>query len=122
MSYVSNRLSTPPRATGLLQTREIDSEDSRVGCSARVQDEGHTEPQSSARLTLQDEGHTELQSSARLTLQDEGHTEPQSSARLTLQDSELVASRENTPPPLQKTDPSCNGVMTLTSCDTIVQR
>ena len=90
MSYVSNRLSTPPRATGLLQTREIDSEDSRVGCSARVQDEGHTEPQSSARLTLQD--------------------------------SELVASRENTPPPLQKTDPSCNGVMTLTSCDTIVQR
>ena len=32
------------------------------------------------------------------------------------------ATRENTCPPLQETDPSCTGVMILTNCDIIVQR
>ena len=47
-----NRQPTPSSVTsGLLMRR---AEDSRVGCSARVQDEDGTEPQSSVGATLQD--------------------------------------------------------------------
>ena len=90
MKHVCNELSTLFRVTGLLQRRETDSEDSRVGCNARVQDEKHTEPQSSAGPTLQD--------------------------------SELVTTTGNTlSPPLEETDPSCSGVMTLDNYDILVQ-
>ena len=65
------------------------AEDSRVGCSARLQDEEHTELQSSASPALQA--------------------------------TELVAARGNTPPPIQETDPSCSGVMTLDNCDILVE-
>ena len=54
VKHACNRLPTLPSVTGLLRRRETDSEDSRVGCNARVQDEKHTEPQSSAGPTLQD--------------------------------------------------------------------
>ena len=68
-----------------------------------------------------DSGDSEVGCSTRV--QDEDNTEPQSSAGPALQDSELIATRKNTlSPPLQETDPSCSGVMTLNSCDILVEQ